>query len=350
MAKKHTYEYIKKCFESRGYVLLSTEYKNSKVKLEYRCPEGHIGNMTYSNFKKGQGCYTCSVNSKKKSFEDVKHCFEACGYILLSTKYVNSVTKLKFVCPKGHVGLVTYNGFQQGCRCQRCAIDARRKVSFEDIRKAFSGRGYALLSTEYKNVLTKLTYSCPAGHIGNMSYYNFQKGHGCPYCAGNSTLEFEYVKNYFKGQGYELLSTKYEGSHSKLMYKCPLGHICSVTYTNFQQGKMCPICSSGPVSKISQYWLDSLNIQTLEREHSFHINKRLYKVDAYDLGTNIIYEFLGNYWHGNPEMYNPNDINPTNKKSYGQLYKETFERLTVLEEAGYKVVYIWESDFIALNK
>ena len=55
----------------------------------------------------------------------------------------------------------------------------------------------------------------------------------------------------------------------------------------------------------------------------------------------------GDYWHGNPEVkkFSPNKINEHNKKSFGQLYQETMERIDLLKENGYKVVYIWESDY-----
>ncbi|MCK5017335.1 MAG: hypothetical protein KAS32_09695, partial [Candidatus Peribacteraceae bacterium] len=67
--------------------------------------------------------------------------------------------------------------------------------------------------------------------------------------------------------------------------------------------------------------------------------------DGFDLKTNTVYEFLGDFWHGNPEIYNAGQINPTNKKLFGKLHQETFDRFRLLEKAGFKVVYIWEKDF-----
>ena len=43
MPKKLTYEYVKNYIESfEGYKLLSEEYKNAHIKLQLKCPEGHI--------------------------------------------------------------------------------------------------------------------------------------------------------------------------------------------------------------------------------------------------------------------------------------------------------------------
>ena len=107
----------------------------------------------------------------------------------------------------------------------------------------------------------------------------------------------------------------------------------------------CPKCAKGSVSKISQEWLDSLDVKSLIKEYRINIVGSFIKVDAYDPETNTVYEFLGDYWHGNPEVFSPEKINSHNKKSFGQLYDETRERIKVLKENGFNVVYIWENDF-----
>jgi hypothetical protein len=42
---------VSQIFHERGYVLLSQEYKNCKIKLEYQCPRGHLGKISYQDFK-----------------------------------------------------------------------------------------------------------------------------------------------------------------------------------------------------------------------------------------------------------------------------------------------------------
>jgi hypothetical protein len=402
MLKKLTYKYIKKCFEDRGYTLLSRKYVSSRDLLWYLCPEMHMGCITFNNFQRGHGC-RFRRSKVKLTYEYVKEYFEKYGYTLISTEYINCMEKLEYLCPKGHLAAMKFNSFQQGKRCPKCAGNMKKTI--EEVKGIFESRKYELLSTEYKNVSTKLKVSCPEGHETFIVLDSFNNGHGCAICAGNAKPTIQYVKEYFEKEGYTLLSTKYVNSRSKLKYRCPEGHegtinfmcfkqgircpkcssnakkslghiqkefgkegyallsteyknahvkleyICpeghlgSMCYNNFQQGYRCPLCYSGRVSKISQVWLDSLNIPGLEREYSIRIGKRSFSVDGYDPLTNTIYEFLGNYWHGNPEMYNANGINPSCGKTYGQLYKETFERLVALEANGYNVTYIWESDF-----
>lgn len=67
-------------------------------------------------------------------------------------------------------------------------------------------------------------------------------------------------------------------------------------------------------------------------------------VDGID--GNIIYEFLGDYFHGNPSVFiNKNEINVKTKKTFGELYSLTFERFKKLKNMGYEIKFIWENDW-----
>ena len=72
-----------------------------------------------------------------------------------------------------------------------------------------------------------------------------------------------------------------------------------------------------------------------------------YKVDGYDPTNNIVFEFLGNYWHGNLNVYPPETVNKTLGKTMGLLNEETMNRLNAIRKEGFKVEYIWEKDFLA---
>ena len=95
------------------------------------------------------------------------------------------------------------------------------------------------------------------------------------------------------------------------------------------------------ISKVETSWLNLLNIPIENR------NKRIcgYVVDGIDPTTNIIYEFLGDYWHGNPKIYEYNKFNKTTKTSFGELYINTLNKIKDLTSKGYAVKYVWEADF-----
>ena len=78
--------------------------------------------------------------------------------------------------------------------------------------------------------------------------------------------------------------------------------------------------------------------------NEFMIPSTRYRVDGIVSGTNIVVEVLGDFWHGNPKVYDHSKVNKTVGKTYGELFMHTFERLTNIKNMGYKVVYVWEKD------
>ena len=180
MRKKYTYEFVKSEFEKEGYTLLSKEYKDSKSKLKYRCPKNHQGRISYSSFQQGHRCIECA-GLKKHTYEFIKSQFEKEGYQLLSTEYVNNRQKLKVKCDKGHTYLVAYRDFGYGKRCKLCFYE-RNKFSYEFVKSQFEKEGYTLLSKEYKDSKSKLKYLCPKGHIGSTTFHSFREGTRCSIC------------------------------------------------------------------------------------------------------------------------------------------------------------------------
>ena len=74
-------------------------------------------------------------------------------------------------------------------------------------------------------------------------------------------------------------------------------------------------------------------------------NKR-FKVDGYNSYTNTVYEFWGDYWHGNPTKYDQAKFNGVAKKTFGELLQRTNEKRAAILSAGYNLVEIWESDWV----
>ena len=71
--------------------------------------------------------------------------------------------------------------------------------------------------------------------------------------------------------------------------------------------------------------------------------KRTY--DGYCKEINTIYEYHGDYWHGNPKIYSCDTINKITKTTMGELYKKTVERERKIKELGYNLVVMWEIDW-----
>ena len=108
-------------------------------------------------------------------------------------------------------------------------------------------------------------------------------------------------------------------------------------------------------SKCQIKWLDFISsynhiqIQHAENEGEFKIPNTKYSADGYCQETNTIYEFHGDYWHGNPKKFNPTDMNTITNKTYGELYQKTIKREQEIRDMGFNLVVIWESDWNKIN-
>jgi hypothetical protein len=317
-SKKYDISFVKATFEKEGYKVLSAGYSSNKTKLKYECPEGHVGHTTFSGFLSGNRCAECST-TKKLTYEFVKSQFESSGYELLSTKYVSSKTKLKYKCPEEHIGYISYDNFQHGKRCPVCAGVV--KPTFEEVKAFVEADDTTLRSLEYVNNRTTMEFMCPKHHKYSNTFDNFKnKGQRCPQCAGLVKLTLEQVSNTFKDAGYTLLSTEYINSTTKLKYKCPEDHIGYMTYGNFYQGKRCPKCAykngGSKDEKEIKDFVKGFGFEIEENDRDILGGKEL---DVYIPSKNLAIEYCGLYWHsevgrGKDRKYHRNKMNICNEK------------------------------------
>jgi hypothetical protein len=126
--KRHDYEYIKNFIEVESgskCKLISKDYVNSATPLIIQCKEGHIFEKRFNDFQDGSWCPICSNilkgENSKHEYEYVKSKIEEVkGYKLLSNKYINTKTKLKIMCPHGHIFNMSFDCFIYAN--QRCPI------------------------------------------------------------------------------------------------------------------------------------------------------------------------------------------------------------------------------------
>ena len=71
-----------------------------------------------------------------------------------------------------------------------------------------------------------------------------------------------------------------------------------------------------------------------------------YRVDEVNEEKRIIIEFNGDYWHCNPDRYSADFVVWSGKTPYtaAERWERDRQRKAKLESAGYRVIYIWESD------
>jgi hypothetical protein len=78
------------------------------------------------------------------------------------------------------------------------------------------------------------------------------------------------------------------------------------------------------------------------------ITGRTYYVDGFCEETETVYEFHGDFWHGNPMFYNQNDFSNKLGKTFGEAYRDTLQREEAIRRK-YKLIVIWEYQWDALK-
>ena len=100
-------------------------------------------------------------------------------------------------------------------------------------------------------------------------------------------------------------------------------------------------------------WLKYMCVSTPDIRHILNHDDGEYKIpgsryyaDGYSDEELCIFEYHGDYWHGNPKIYNQEEINKSTRTTFGECYEKTLKKQRLCKETGYNYVSIWESEWI----
>ena len=101
-----------------------------------------------------------------------------------------------------------------------------------------------------------------------------------------------------------------------------------------------------PGTVVKHVHYDGVAKEKIGKEHAVTLpDGTRTRVDGYIASTRTILEFHGDYWHGNPRRYRYDDVHPITKRTYGEMYIATMQRMRAMVDMGYNVKYIWEHEF-----
>ena len=163
-----------------------------------------------------------------------------------------------------------------------------------------------------------------------------------------TTAEFISRANKIHGDAYDYSAAKYTLTDSKLIIICKKHGQFSQRPNSHLRGSGCPKCGKGRISKSETAFLNHIGIP--EEFRQYRIPTMRYQVDGFSLETNTIYEFLGDYWHGNPKIYSAEVKLHNSALTCGLVHTRTFNRFSKLSKLGYVIKYIWESDWKTWKK
>lgn len=284
-------------------------------------------------------------------------------YDYSKVRYINAHSKVRVIC--GEHGLFEQSPGHhlrgQGCpECGKESSSANRRKSLEqfiiDARK-IHGKKYDYIQVKYIDSCIKVKIKCEKHGIFEQLPDNHLRGQGCPDCRkDNLSAKYQKTQNQFildarkvHGDRYDYSLVEYTNNTIKIEIICKKHGIFLQTPANHLQGQGCPICSDR-VSKPEKQWLESIGLpdDDKHRQVSLPMIDGLKKlVDGYNPETNIVYEFYGDYWHGNPnnKKLRKTKINEKCNKTFKQLYEETLNREELIKDSGYNLIIMWEGDW-----
>lgn len=212
-------------------------------------------------------------------------------------------------------------------------------------------------------------------------YHRISYKSGCPYCCsaqkriccGNNIRALAnwdqkeklscYIKeNEFKPTEISICSNK------RVKFRCnECKYIFARSLVVITKGNVwCPHCFPYGASRMACAYMDEYEKQFHVKVNHIHFlpsgkaigieshiqtSVKKYKVDGFVAGNkNTIIEFHGDYFHGNPAIFNPNDVFSERRKlTFGDRHKKTIDRMKILAEVE-TLHYVWENDFVTWQK
>jgi hypothetical protein len=354
MSKKLTQEqFLIRAKEIHGdtYDYSLAEYNLSKSKIKVVCSIHGTFTPVAAMHLRGIGCGKCAIDNQSLSLQDFldrakeihSNVFD---YSLVEYQRIN--LKVKIICSVHGIFEQRPLNHLQGQGCMQCRNDSYSYSTADFINKAKLAHNnkYDYSKTDYSSSDECVIITCPIHGDFQQTGGSHLRGQGCKRCFDDGRIlplnEFITQSSMLHDNKYNYDLVKYNNLHDMIIIICPIHGEFKQEANSHIRGSGCIKCIS-LVSKKETKWLNYMGLPDDKEHRQVHILGK--KVDGFDPINNIIYEFYGDYWHGNPKKFAATDVHPKIKKTYGELYQLTLHKNMLFENNGYTVVSIWEDEY-----
>lgn len=282
---KYTYEEVKMAFESRGYKLLTTEYKGITQKLEYVCSKhkdkGVLTIDARHLIDRGQGCKYCARErpSPLRIQDDVL--IDLCkknNFTFIKSKIVNKKTVVDFICnnhPDRGIQQINATNLKKktALGCIYC-LRLNKKTHSEFEKELSEKLPNITLLTEYINADSSIKCRCnncgyewetTPNNLLNMKY-------GCIRCSRKNTAIAKtkthdiFISELQKSKPYIIPIDSYVSARKKMLFYCM---VCDSYFYASPDGILrakhgCPTCAQRHITsyhiKSHEQFIDELKI------------------------------------------------------------------------------------------
>lgn len=349
LKRRTTEDFVDRARKIHGdkYDYSKSEYSGSKKKVTIICKEHGEFEQTPNTHLSNHGCAKCWKSRRTKTTEYfVTKARKVHGdkYDYSKVDYIHSEKKVIILCSSHGEFLQTASEHLQGSGCIVCRNEKNTKpvaVFLSEANNIHKNK-YDYHKMKYSNSTEKIIIVCKIHGEFNQTPTEHIQGYGCPKCGGSfplTTEEFIEKAKKVHGDKYDYSKTVYTRTKNKVTIICKKhGEFQQTANAHVSAKKGCEKCTVG----ISNKEIQLLNELKIPIEHRQKYIKPYYVDGEID---NTIYEFLGDFWHGNPALYKRKDINEVTNTTFGQLYDKTIIRFDALVNLGYSIKYIWENEW-----
>lgn len=346
-------------FDDR-YEYDESSWQGSTKLIKFKCPEhGWQKQQANVHVISKYGCGPCAslirgyANAKTfVNFVDEATKIHGVAYQYFGNTFTKYSDKTDIKCaehgifsqtPSAHVG-------GQGCpECGKIKQGTKSRTQFKDflIEAHKKHRHVTYYEEDWKGIDTHTRMHCDFhGEFARKPYEHLKSNFSCPRCRYDAPSKKrlskeEYVEkaNVANDYRYDYSRTIYTGLTEIITILCNDHGEFQRRANKHLLGRGCPKCKlEKQTSDAGTKWLDELDVPL--REH--RLADYGYIVDGYDPATNTVYQFHGDFWHGNPLRFSADEINGRNKLSYGELFKKTCRLDQRVVDLGYNLVVKWE--------
>lgn len=287
------------------------------------------------------------INSTRKFWFNCDKCHH------IFEKTIQTITKMNTWCP--------YCSNHKLCNKNNCNMCKEKSFIMNPKSQFWSNKNKVNPREVFRRCRTKFIFNCDKCNTEfKICPDKVSDGRWCRKCRDNMLSDkFRMTLDEFVNKANIVHNNMY--NYSKVIYIRNSKHIiiiCKIhgefiqTPQNHLAGNNCPKCKNIKYSNISIGWLHFMSTYyNIEIEHKLNkgehkINNTSYSVDGFSKENNCVWEFYGDYWHGNPKKYDLTKINITLNKTFKELFDNTMLRKQKIINLGYNYKEIWESDWI----
>ncbi len=364
--KYTTESFVEKLREKHGdrYDYSDVLYVGSQKKIKIRCRHHGMFAQLASQHLAGSDCPICATNGatngRRKTTEFFLEKFKARygdRFDYSQTKFVSIRDKLTVICREhGPFEIVPYGHLTGNGGCKVCSrVERLTTASFIERAKKLHGGQWDYSKTDYTTAKRDVIVTCRKHgdfEVAPHDHLKVRRGKpigGCAKCQNESKFltqeQFISIAKEIHGNRFDYSQTIYRGRKEPVKIICEKHGLFDQVANSHLEGSGCRFCRYS-ISKKEIRWLKHIGVpESCWQQTLTMTSGKRYRVDAYDSTTNTVYEFNGDYWHGNPVKYARDQINEMNGEKFGALFDKTQSKLKELLENGYNVVSIWENDF-----